>query len=135
MIEPLLILAATAIVAAILARHLLAVFDETRFRADPLHRWVEAPLYRLIGAAPGVPMDWRGYFGALLLFNLLLGALAWLLFMTQAWLPLNPDGVPNLSWDLALHTAVSFMTNTNQQHYSGQAQLSYLSQTFAIVTL
>ncbi len=135
MTELLLVLVTTAIGGALLSRHLVAVFDEGRFRADALHRRVEAPLYRLLGVAPRVPMDWRGYFGALLLFNLLLGALAWLVFMTQAWLPLNPDRVPNLSWDLALHTAVSFMTNTNQQHYSGQAQLSHLSQTFAIVTL
>ena len=55
--------------------------------------------------------------------------------MTQAWLPLNPDGLPNLRWDTALHTMVSFLTNTNQQHYSGQAQLSYLSQMVGIVGL
>ncbi|WP_171251304.1 potassium-transporting ATPase subunit KdpA, partial [Acinetobacter pittii] len=47
------------------------------------------------------------------------------IFMTQAWLPLNPNHAPNMSWDLALHTVISFLTNTNQQHYSGQAQLSY----------
>jgi K+-transporting ATPase ATPase A chain len=55
--------------------------------------------------------------------------------MTQAWLPLNPDAIPNMRWDLALHTMVSFLTNTNQQHYSGQAQLSYLSQMVGIVGL
>ena len=55
----------------------------------------------------------------------MLGALVWLQFMTQAWLPLNPDAAPNMRWDLALHTMVSFLTNTNQQHYSGQAQLSF----------
>ena len=55
--------------------------------------------------------------------------------MTQAWLPLNPNHAPNMSWDLALHTVISFLTNTNQQHYSGQAQLSYLSQMTGIVGL
>jgi hypothetical protein len=63
------------------------------------------------------------------------GVLVWGLFMTQAWLPLNPDASPNMRWDLALHTMVSFLTNTNQQHYSGQAQLSYLSQMVGIVGL
>jgi K+-transporting ATPase ATPase A chain len=48
---------------------------------------------------------------------------------------MNPDGIPGMRWDLALHTMVSFLTNTNQQHYSGQAQLSYFSQLAAIVTL
>ena len=62
-------------------------------------------------------------------------ASVWLLFMTQAWLPLNPDAIPNMRWDTALHTMVSFLTNTNQQHYSGQAQLSYLSQMVGIVGL
>jgi K+-transporting ATPase ATPase A chain len=80
-------------------------------------------------------MSWRGYAGAFLLSNLLLAIVVWVIFMTQAWLPLNPDGVPNMSWDLALHTMVSFLTNTNQQHYSGQAQLSYLSQMVGIVGL
>jgi len=61
--------------------------------------------------------------------------LTWIVFMVQAWLPLNPNDAPNMRWDLALHTMVSFLTNTNQQHYSGQAQLSYLSQMTAIVGL
>jgi K+-transporting ATPase ATPase A chain len=57
------------------------------------------------------------------------------ILMTQAWLPLNPDHIPNMNWDLALHTTISFLTNTNQQHYSGQSQLSYLSQMTVIVGL
>lgn len=61
--------------------------------------------------------------------------MVWILFMVQAWLPLNPNSAPNMSWDLALHTMISFLTNTNQQHYSGQAQLSYLSQMVGIVGL
>ena len=80
-------------------------------------------------------MSWRGYAKAFLVSNLMVGALVWMLFMTQAWLPLNPDGIANMRWDLALHTMVSFLTNTNQQHYSGQAQLSYLSQMAGIVGL
>lgn len=40
-----------------------------------------------------------------------------------------------MNWDLAVHTTISFLTNTNQQHYSGQAQLSYLSQMTVIVGL
>lgn len=135
MTELIVVLALIVALAFLLSRWLLRVFDEARFRPDALHRWVEAPLYRLVGSQPNALMGWRSYFVALLTFNLLLGAFACVVFMTQTWLPLNPDGVPNMSWDLALHTAVSFMTNTNQQHYSGQAQLSHLSQTLAIVTL
>ncbi|MBW8811142.1 MAG: potassium-transporting ATPase subunit KdpA, partial [Lysobacter sp.] len=78
---------------------------------------------------------WRGYALAFALSNLVLAILVWVLFMTQAWLPFNPDAIPNMRWDTALHTMVSFLTNTNQQHYSGQAQLSYLSQMVGIVGL
>ena len=80
-------------------------------------------------------MSWRGYAKAFALSNLVVGLVVWVQFMTQAWLPLNPDDIPNMRWDTALHTMVSFLTNTNQQHYSGQAQLSYLSQMVGIVGL
>ena len=80
-------------------------------------------------------MSWRGYAKAFALSNLVVGLVVWAQFMTQAWLPLNPDDIPNMRWDTALHTMVSFLTNTNQQHYSGQAQLSYLSQMVGIVGL
>ena len=65
----------------------------------------------------------------------MLAILVWTILVTQAWLPLNPNGAPNMSWDLALHTMVSFLTNTNQQHYSGQAQLSFLAHMVGIVGL
>lgn len=96
---------------------------------------LERAIYRALGTDPTRGMSWRGYAKAFVLSNLVVGAIVWLQFMTQAWLPLNPDGIPNLRWDTALHTMVSFLTNTNQQHYSGQAQLSYLSQMVGIVGL
>ena len=96
---------------------------------------LERTIYRVLGTDPTRGMSWRGYAKSFALSNLVLGAIVWLQFMTQAWLPLNPDGIPNLRWDTALHTMVSFLTNTNQQHYSGQAQLSYLSQMVGIVGL
>ena len=102
----------------------------------------ERPLiYRVLGIEPQSSdgsargMCWRGYAKAFALSNLVVGLVVWVLFMTQAWLPLNPDAIPNMRWDTALHTMVSFLTNTNQQHYSGQAQLSYLSQMVGIVGL
>lgn len=96
---------------------------------------VERALYRVLGTDPSRGMSWRGYAKAFALSNLVVGVVVWVQLMTQAWLPLNPDGIPNLRWDTALHTMVSFLTNTNQQHYSGQAQLSYLSQMVGIVGL
>lgn len=118
-----------------LGRYLAAVMRGAPMRGDALFGWIERPLYRLLGTCPQQGMSWRGYAGAFLASNLVVGAAVWAVLMTQAWLPFNPDAVANLRWDTALHTMVSFLTNTNQQHYAGQAQLSYLAQASAIVGL
>lgn len=118
-----------------LGRYLAAVMRGAPMRGDAVFGRIERPLYRLLGVDPTRGMGWKTYAGAFLLSNAVLGMLVWVLLMTQAWLPLNPDAVPNMRWDLALHTMVSFLTNTNQQHYAGQAQLSYLAQMTAIVGL
>ena len=135
MIEILLVLALAIGLGWPLGRYLAAVMRGEPMRGDRVFGFIERPLYRLLGTDPAHGMTWRGYAKAFALSNLVVGGLVWTLFMTQAWLPLNPDAIPNLRWDTALHTMVSFLTNTNQQHYSGQAQLSYLSQMVGIVGL
>ncbi|WP_137918251.1 potassium-transporting ATPase subunit KdpA [Hydrogenophaga sp. 2FB] len=135
MVESLLLLVLLVAVGWPFGRYLAAVMRGDPMRSDVLFGWIERPIYAVLGTRPGVGMSWRGYAGGFLLSNLLLATVVWVIFMTQAWLPLNPDGIPNMGWDLALHTMVSFLTNTNQQHYAGQAQLSYLSQMTGIVGL
>ena len=124
----LILLATSVLLAWPLGLYLARVMRGAPMRIDPLFHWIEKPLYRLLGVDPARGMSWRGYVGAFVLSNAVIALLTMAVFMTQAWLPLNPDGIANLHWDTALHTMVSFLTNTNQQHYSGQAQLSYLSQ-------
>lgn len=135
MLETFLVLALAIGLAWPLGRYLAAVMRGAPMRGDRLFGWLERPLYRLIGTDPARGMNWRGYAKAFALSNLVIGLLVWGLFMVQGALPLNPDAIPNMRWDTALHTMVSFLTNTNQQHYSGQAQLSYLSQMVGIVGL
>jgi len=135
MTEILLVFAVAIGLALPLGHYLAKVMRGAPMFGDRLFGWIEKPVYRLLGTGPQRGMSWRGYAKAFLLSNLAVGVLVWVLFMTQAWLPLNPDAIPNMRWDLALHTMVSFLTNTNQQHYSGQAQLSYLSQMVGIVGL
>lgn len=135
MFEALLLFALLLALGWPLGRYLAAVMRGAPMRIDPLFAWIEKPVYRLLDTRPEQGMNWRGYAKAFALSNLVIGLLVWLQFMTQAWLPLNPDAIPNMRWDTALHTMVSFLTNTNQQHYSGQAQLSYLSQMVGIVGL
>jgi K+-transporting ATPase ATPase A chain len=131
----LLLLATSVLLAWPLGLYLARVMRGAPMRVDPLFHWIEKPLYRLLGVDPARGMSWRGYVGAFVLSNVVIALLTMAVFMTQAWLPLNPDGIANLRWDTALHTMVSFLTNTNQQHYSGQAQLSYLSQMTGITGL
>jgi K+-transporting ATPase ATPase A chain len=135
MTEILLILLASIVLAFPLGLYLARVMRGGPIRGDALFGWIEKPLYRLLGVNPARGMSWRGYVGAFLLSNVVIAVLVQAVFMTQAWLPFNPDQIPNMRWDTALHTMVSFLTNTNQQHYSGQAQLSYFSQMTAITGL
>lgn len=135
MTEILLIVLASIVLAFPLGLYLARVMRGAPMRGDALFGWIEKPLYRVLGVNPARGMSWRGYVGAFLLSNLVIAVLVQAVFMTQAWLPFNPDQIPNMRWDTALHTMVSFLTNTNQQHYSGQAQLSYFSQMTAITGL
>lgn len=135
MIDTLLVYALALLLGWPLGLYLAKVMRGAPMRGDALFGWIERPLYRLLGTDPARGMHWRAYAGAFLASNLVLGVLVFVLFVTQAWLPFNPDAVPNMRWDVALHTMVSFLTNTDQQHYSGQAQLSYLSQAMGVVGL
>lgn len=91
---------------------------------QPLERFI----YRASGILPDRSMPWREYATALLLFNLMGGAAVWFLQLAQAHLPLNPQGFGAVPHGVAINTAVSFLTNTNWQAYSGEASLSYLTQ-------
>jgi K+-transporting ATPase ATPase A chain len=89
---------------------------------------IERVIYRLCGVDPAAAMGWKKYAIALILFNGL-GALAvYALQRLQVWLPLNPQSFANVSPDSSFNTAVSFITNTNWQGYSGESTMSYLVQ-------
>jgi K+-transporting ATPase ATPase A chain len=89
---------------------------------------IECWAYQLAGCSPGKEMRWTQYAAALLWFNLV-GLLALLgLQLAQQRLPLNPANLPGVPWPLALNTAVSFVTNTNWQAYSGEVVMSNLTQ-------
>lgn len=135
MFEIAVIIAIALGLAILLGRYMAGVYSGQPHFSDRIFSPVEGVIYKLVGASPEKGMTWKGYAQAFLFCNLLLGLIAYAILLFQHVLPMNPDNIGPLSWDLALHTAVSFLTNTNQQHYSGQAQLSYLSQGFLIVTL
>ena len=123
-----LLIASFMLVLLVLARP-LGSFMARLIEGEPLPvlRHVEATVWRCCGNDTA-EMSWWQYALAILWFNILGIVLLLVLLMAQGSLPLNPQGFPGLSWDLAFNTAVSFVTNTNWQAYSGENTLSYLSQ-------
>ncbi len=121
-------------VAAILAvtpplgRFMTRVFNRERTFLDPILRPVERLLYRVTGVDETREMRWTEYAAAMLLFSAVSMLVLYLFQRVQAWLPFNPQGLPNVPPDLAFNTAASFTTNTNWQAYSGESTMSYLTQ-------
>lgn len=93
---------------------------------------LENLIYKLCGINPHIAMNWKKYAYSLLLFNLFGIVLVLVVLLTQHLLPLNPQGLPSLPFDLAFNTAISFVTNTNWQNYSGESTMSYFSQMFVL---
>jgi potassium-transporting ATPase potassium-binding subunit len=93
---------------------------------------LERIIYRAAGVDPGQDMPWTRYAVAVLLFNALGVAVVYLTQRLQLWLPWNPQGMANVTADSAFDTAVSFVTNTNWQGYSGESSLSYFTQMLAL---
>lgn len=91
---------------------------------------VEKGVYRFAGVNPNAGMDWKQYLTAAVMFNMIGFAFLFVTLLCQGWLPLNPAGTESMRWDIAFNTAISFMTNTNWQFYSGEGPqgVSYLSQ-------
>lgn len=99
---------------------------------------VFGPIERIIYRVSGIRQEnqtWKQYTLAIVLSNVVMIFIVYLIFRFQGQLPLNPSGVAGMDPTLAFNTAISFMTNTNLQHYSGESGLSYLSQMIAIVFL
>lgn len=127
----LLLLAFFAIVllpAPWLGRFYYKVMEGQRTWLSPLLGPVERGCYRVAGVRPDQEQSWKQYTLALLAFNLVGFLMVFGVLQLQGSLPLNPQHLPGQEWSLAFNTAVSFMTNTNWQAYSGEASVSYLSQ-------
>lgn len=100
--------------------------------ADPLFDRIDGLIYRIGGVDPGKGMSWKGYAGALLATNGIMILTGYLILRIQSLPILNPNGVGAMEESLSFNTIISFMTNTNLQHYSGETGLSYLSQMLVI---
>ncbi len=113
-------------------RYIARVFMGQKTLLDPVMKPVERIIYILTGVRGKQDMTGWQYVLAIIFSNLVMGILVYSILMFQASLPLNPTNLGAPRWDLALHTAISFVTNTNQQHYSGETTFSYASQVLAL---
>jgi potassium-transporting ATPase potassium-binding subunit len=111
-----------------LGTYMLRVYEGSLGLAGRVLGPVERLIYRASGIDPAKGMGWKTYALSALLFNLAGGLLLYAVLRLQHLLPLNPYGFDALSPDLAFNTAVSFLTNTNWQSYSGENVMSQLSQ-------
>ncbi len=118
----------TVALAIPLGRYIGKVYEGEGTWLDRLLNPVDKMFYKLGGIDPRKEMNWKQHLKALLIINLIWFIISMLVLMNMSWLPLNPDGNPSMTADLAFNTSTSFVTNTNLQHYSGESGLSYLGQ-------
>ena len=100
---------------------------------DPVLDRVDGAIYKLGGVDPRKGMNWKQYAMALIGTNAVMIALGYIMLRIQSIPLLNPNGIEGMEPTLAFNTIVSFMTNTNLQHYAGESGLSYLSQMLVII--
>ena len=118
----------TVALAIPLGRYIGKVFEGDKTWLDRLFNPIDKTFFKLSGIDAKKEMNWKQHLVALLTINLVWFLLSMFILMNMGWLPLNPDGNPSMTADLAFNTSVSFVTNTNLQHYSGETGLSYLGQ-------
>ncbi|MFJ7646399.1 potassium-transporting ATPase subunit KdpA [Lysinibacillus sp. NPDC097279] len=99
---------------------------------DPVMDKVDGVIYKLCGVKQ-VDMTGRQYVLSLIMSNAFMVFIGYMLLRIQSFLLLNPNEIENMEATLSFNTIISFMTNTNLQHYSGESGLSYLSQMLVII--
>ncbi|VFA43889.1 potassium-transporting ATPase subunit KdpA [Chryseobacterium indologenes] len=122
--------AITLVIGILLGKYIANVYGYKKTVLDPIFQPIEKLIYKISGINPNRQMNWKQNMYAMLAINFVWFIIGFILLMTQAWLPMNPDGNPNMSPDLAFNTTISFLVNCNLQHYSGESGVSYLSQLY-----
>jgi len=115
-----------------LGAYMARVFQGEKTLLDPLFSRVEQFIYRCAGIRPGEEMDWKGNARAMLMFNFVGFVVVYAAQRLQGILPLNPEGLPGVPPGPAFNAAISFVTNTNWQAYTGERTMSYVTQMAAL---
>lgn len=122
--------AITILMAIPFGKYIAKVYAGEKTLLDPVLNPLENVFFRISGIDRKAEMNWKQHMVAMLTINFVWFLLGMFVLMNQGWLPLNPDGNPGQSADLAFNTTISFVVNCNLQHYSGESGVSYLSQLF-----
>lgn len=125
----------TVVLAIPLGRYIARVYAGEQTLLDPVLNPVERFFFKASSIDPRKEMNWKQHVSAMLTIHFVWLLLSVLVLMNQGWLPLNPDGNPSMTADLAFNTAISFLVNCNLQHYSGETGVSYFSQLFPLMFL
>ncbi len=127
-VQTVLFLAVVVALAIPLGRYIGKIMNGEKVFLSRILEPAENRFYHFLKINPDEQMSWKKYAGAALIFNLFGFLVLFLLNLVQGLLPLNPQHFGGASWDLAFNNAVSFVTNTNWQAYSGESSMSYLTQ-------
>lgn len=134
MLQIIVTLAIFVVLVIPIGRYLYHVADEKKTFADPVFNRLDNGIYKVCHI-DGSPMNWKKYVVALLITNAVMVFVGYLILRVQALPVFNPNGIEGMPADLSFNTIISFITNTNLQHYSGESGLSYLSQMLVITFL
>jgi K+-transporting ATPase ATPase A chain len=130
----LLIVGGTALLSWPLGRYMKWAMDPSA-GAGPRRRQLDLGFARIAGKLGSESQGWKRYMIALLAFNVVMFVVSYAFMALQQHLPLNPDGMKAVEGSLIFNTVASFTSNTNLQHYSGEATMSYLSQLCSLMWL
>jgi len=111
-----------------LGKYIAKVYAGENTLLDKVFNPIERLFFKFSGINPTNEMTWKQHLVALLTINFVWFLMSMAILMNMSWLPLNPDGNPSQSADLAFNTTISFLVNCNLQHYSGETGISYLGQ-------
>jgi K+-transporting ATPase ATPase A chain len=115
--------------------YMYKIFEYKPMKLDKVFLPVENFIYKLSGINAEEEMSWKKYALSFLLVNTVMMIIGYIILRIQGFLPLNPTGVKNMESSLAFNTTISFMTNTNLQHYAGENGITFLSQMIVIIFL
>ncbi|MBW7452794.1 potassium-transporting ATPase subunit KdpA, partial [Paenibacillus sepulcri] len=134
-LQIIIVIGVLMLIAKPLGNYLYHVFSNEPNRTDKVFGPVEKVIYMIMGLKNRAGMSWKKYAISFVTINFIFVAISYVLLRVQSGLPLNPNGIGDMEPTLIMNTIISFMTNTNLQHYSGESGLSYFTQMAVIMMM